>query len=414
MQYEHSDNMIIGEAKPPTLCRALLLLLIMVTVTNTAFGQTPVLARVAAVEIQRHYMGLGAINLERETLNNWTAMDAVTRKPFDWDAIGQAYATFMDSAIDKYHEHYGLAVPTTDSELTHAVEFLQRYFFETKKFEYHLPVSLLSQTVVEHRADCDMMTLYLVDFLHALGVPLSELGILSIESVRWTQDHVILRCASRYYEPLPVLITSDSSIHYLNYSRQEAFKEYPIACLVPAEDTMETHNMPGILEVLSEMAIKYDPLDNGPVFDTGTYRPYPEQSEYIEQCNDILKVAIPFATRFVERNPRSVDVLGKLAVLDMIASRCAMLSNDTVQAYEEAIRGLDDFGECLYMAPTIASIHYNLALAYDGIVLHEPKLALEQAQAALDLEPDDRKMERERIQKRIAKLEREVKQASEK
>ena len=79
---------------------------------------------------------------------------------------------------------------------------------------------MIAQTITEHRVDCDMACLYLIDFLHSVGVPLSQMGMLHIVNPEWLETHDIVRAGTQYYESLPVLLPN-RTFEYDSYSTRK-------------------------------------------------------------------------------------------------------------------------------------------------------------------------------------------------
>src|SRR5438552_433959 len=123
----------------------------------------------SSVSAQHRYIGLDAIALEHNATNGFRTVDAVTHLPYDWSVATIGYQQLMDSAITGYRNRYGTSSPETDTEIHTAVLFFQNYLFQEKRFGYRDLESMVAQTITEHRLDCDMACLYLIDFLHSVG-----------------------------------------------------------------------------------------------------------------------------------------------------------------------------------------------------------------------------------------------------
>ncbi len=361
----------------------------------------------SSVSAQHRYIGLDAIALEQNVTNGFKTVDAVTGSPYDWSKATTGYQQLMDTVVTGYRKRYGTSSPVTDTEIHTAVLFFQKYLFEEKQIGYRDLESMVAQTITEHRVDCDMACLYLIDFLHTLGVPLSQMGMLHIVNPEWLETHDIVRARTQYYESLPVLLPN-GAFEYDSYSREETFEQYPTSDLLSAEDTMVTHNGLGILEVLSAMASQYDPCNNGPGNATGTFKQYPDERRFIRLANRVLDVALPFASRFLDHNPLCFGAMNDDVVLHMIASRTAMLVGDTGMATKLFMSALNETMMCIRLVPSSFLPHANLSLAYEGIVVHRPDLALEHARIALTLLPSDAERQRETLSNRVTQLEHEV------
>ncbi len=360
----------------------------------------------APCRAQSDFLGVNIIEFEHDVFGR--SLDQKTGKLIDWEETKKEYARMMSDVLQAYLRQPDVRLPLTTEGEKQAVRFFQQHVFEAGKY-VHNTVYLISQTVTERQIDCDMACLYIVDFLHALGVPLHDMGLLTIEDMHSIEGHVIVRVGERYYEPEPVLKAPDSNSKYRSYSRMEVMSKYPDGYLFSATDSVVTQNWLGVVEAYSWQVERLDPFVNGPE-DTGAFHPYPELPKYLRQCNLFLDEALPFAEHAVEQHPRCADLLSKLGTLQSIKARTIILSGDTAAAILMVQTAIENLHECTVISPWCVSARMNLAMCYDSHVLHIPEAAITESENALSMMPPDGTYERSVLLGRIEKWNREMRE----